>query len=122
MPKGRLAEDGKISDRYPNLVETETSNYAERTELNVINSDATIILSHEELKGGSILTKEFAQKHRKSFLFIDFVEFDLDIASDTTKAFLKLIGCQTLNIAGSRASEDASIYQKTKDFLTLLFD
>lgn len=122
VPKGRIAEDGIISDKYPNLVETETSNYAERTEQNIINSDATIILSHGDLIGGSLLTKEFAQRHKKSFLFIDFDEFDLQTASEIGKEFLKFTKCKILNIAGSRASQDKEIYQKTKKFLSLLFD
>ena len=43
VPKNRLAEDGRISEKYLNLVETETEDYAERTELNVKNSDATLL-------------------------------------------------------------------------------
>jgi hypothetical protein len=42
-PKGRRSEDGTIPDTYP-LVETSTSNYAVRTEKNVIESDGTLIL------------------------------------------------------------------------------
>ena len=42
-PKGRLAEDGKISDKYP-LIETRFANYLQRTKWNVRNSDATLIL------------------------------------------------------------------------------
>lgn len=122
VPKGRIAEDGTIPYKYPNLVETETSNYAERTEQNIINSDATIILSHGDLIGGSLLTKELAQEHKKSFIFIDFDEFDLQTTSEMGKEFLKFTKCKILNIAGLRASEDAEIYQKTKKFLTLLFD
>ncbi len=120
VPKGRLAEDGRISEKYSNLIETETENYAERTELNVINSDATIIISHGDLSGGSLLTKELAQKHKRPFLFIDFEEFDPETASENAKEFLKMTNCKILNIAGTRHSEDSQIYKKTKDFLTLL--
>ncbi len=42
-PKGRMAEDGRISDKYP-LIETESEDYAERTRLNVENSDGTLII------------------------------------------------------------------------------
>ncbi len=122
VPKGRRAEDGKIPDKYPNLIETSKRNYTQRTELNIINADATLILSHGELKGGSLLTRELAGKHNKSFLFIDFAEFDIKLASETAKDFIKITNCKTLNIAGSRASGDAEIYRKTKDFLTMLFD
>src|SRR2546421_5720527 len=42
-PKGRLAEDGPISSRYP-LMETPTSLYSERTEWNIRDADATLVL------------------------------------------------------------------------------
>ncbi|MGI8670958.1 MAG: putative molybdenum carrier protein [Aridibacter sp.] len=122
VPKGRRAEDGKISDKYPNLTETKTINYAERTELNVINSDATIIFSHGKLKGGSLLTRQLAEKYKKPFAYINLIEKHSEIKLQKTKYFLQTTNCKTLNIAGSPASEDAEIYQKTKDFLTNLFD
>jgi predicted Rossmann-fold nucleotide-binding protein len=43
-PKGRLAEDGSIDLRYP-LKETNSSEYRERTEKNVEDSDGTLILT-----------------------------------------------------------------------------
>jgi hypothetical protein len=41
-PKGRLAEDGVIPDRYP-LQETTSDQYQVRTKRNVLHSDATLI-------------------------------------------------------------------------------
>lgn len=122
VPKGRRAEDGRISDKYPNLVETETSDYAERTEQNIINSDATIILSHGKLTGGSLLTRRLAKLHQKLYLHIDFLKFDPETAARKAENFLKPLDCKILNIAGTRASGDTEIYQKTREFLTLLFD
>ncbi len=122
MPQGRRAEDGGIPDKYPNLIETEKRNYAERTELNIINSDATMIFSHGKLKGGSLLTRRLAKRHRKPFLHIDFSEFDSRSAVADARDFLNSNEVKTLNIAGSRASGDEKIYQKTKKFLTNLFD
>jgi hypothetical protein len=117
VPKNRAAEDGTISEKYPNLVETETENPAERTELNVINADATLIFSHGNLTGGSKLTQEFAEKHRKPFLHVDFSELTIPQAIEKTKTWLASIDAETLNVAGARASEDAEIYAKTKEFL-----
>lgn len=119
VPRNRLAEDGRISEIYPNLIETETP--AERTELNVKNSDATLILSHGDLKGGSLLTKEFAEKYKKPFLHIDFSALSFEQAARKTQKWLDSIGCKNLNVAGSRASEDAKIYDKTKDLLHHVF-
>lgn len=120
IPKNRAAEDGRISEKYPNLIETETENPAQRTELNVINSDAILIVSHGELRGGSKLTAEFAEKHRKPFLHVDFSASTIDEAIEKANAWLASIECEALNIAGARASEDADIYAKTREFLLKL--
>lgn len=122
VPKNRIAEDGRISDKYPNLIETETENYSERTELNVENSDATIILSHGELKGGSLTTRKYAEKYEKPFLHIDFSALTIEKAVKNARKWLDSINCKTLNVAGSRASEDAKIYDATKNFLRKLFN
>ncbi len=121
VPKNRLAEDGRISDKYPNLIETETENPSERTKLNVKNSDATLILSHGKLKGGSLLTKKIAEKCKKPFLHIDFSALPFEQATRKTQKWLDLINCKNLNVAGSRASEDMEIYDKAKIFLQKLF-
>jgi predicted Rossmann fold nucleotide-binding protein DprA/Smf involved in DNA uptake len=121
MPKGRRAEDGKIGEKYPNLTETLTRNYAERTELNVQNSDATLIVSHGELTKGSLMTKRFATKHQKPFLHINFLESNIKESANKVRKWLNSINCKKLNIAGSRASTDAAIYERTRDFLAELF-
>ena len=121
VPKGRRAEDGKIAEKYPNLIETAKRNYAERTELNVQNSDATLIISHGKLMGGSRLTKNFAEKHQKPFLHIDLTSETMDELIKKTRKWLGSTKCKNLNIAGSRSSTDAEIYEKTKVFLEKLF-
>jgi hypothetical protein len=121
IPKNRLAEDGRIPEKYPNLRETETENPAERTELNVQDSDATLIFSHGDLKGGSKLTMEMCDKHAKPCLHVDFEKTDFAQAVKKAQQFVIFSNCQTLNIAGARISEDARIYEKTKDFINQLF-
>ena len=121
IPKNRLAEDGRISEKYKNLQETETENPAERTELNVKDSDATLMFSHGELIGGSLQTKRFAEDYKKPFLHIDFSALPFEAAIDKTKNWLASIDCKKLNVAGSRSSEDAEIYAKTRAFLEKLF-
>ena len=121
IPKNRRAEDGWISADYPNLTETATRSYAVRTELNVRNADATLIVSHGKLTGGSLLTKKFAAEHGKPFLHVDFLESTLGDAAEKARRWLVSINCRRLNIAGPRASTDAEIYEKTKLFLAELF-
>jgi Circularly permutated YpsA SLOG family len=48
--KGRKAENGPIPDRYP-LQETDSTSYPVRTELNVKDSDRTLILTWGRLTG-----------------------------------------------------------------------
>jgi hypothetical protein len=121
VPKGRRAEDGRISENYPNLIETATRNYAERTELNVQNSDATLIFSHGKLTGGSRLTRKLAERNAKPFRHVDFIKADITRTAAEIRQWLISINCRKLNIAGSRVSTDALIYRKTFDFLKLLF-
>ena len=121
IPKNRRAEDGEIPAEYPNLTETKTEDYAARTELNVKNSDATLLLSHGELKGGSLLTKQFAENYEKPFLHVDFSALPLEQAVEKTTEWLDSIDCRELNIAGARASEDAAIYEQATEFLKRIF-
>ena len=69
-PRGRLAEDGRISDRY-RLRETDSSDYAVRTERNVLDSDATLVLCRGEPRGGTLLTIRLAQRHGRPHLVVD---------------------------------------------------
>lgn len=121
IPKGRRAEDGRISENYPNLIETSKRNYAERTELNVQNSDATMIVSNGRLTGGSLLTKKFAEKYQKPVRHFDLLETTVKEAAQKAREWLLAINVERLNIAGPRASTDAAIYEKTGEFLTELF-
>src|SRR5262245_14726445 len=59
-PKGRLSEAGPIPSQY-HLKETASANYAERTRLNVRDSDGTAVFTIvPKLKGGSLATCKFA--------------------------------------------------------------
>ncbi len=117
-PRGRLAEDGRIPDRYP-LTETPNRRYRERTEWNVRDSDATLILATGKLKGGTRLTKHFAEQCGKPVCRVDF-------ADPPSPAWLweQLLThqIQSLNIAGPRESTEPGIYQKTVDYLHRLLD
>ena len=54
------------------MQETETDDVNVRTELNVQNSDATLIFSHGLLFGGSEYTDRMARQHGKPCLHVDF--------------------------------------------------
>ncbi len=99
-PKGRLAEDGKIGCEY-HLRETDSTEYSERTEHNVIDSDATLILYDQVLSGGTRLTQQFARKHRRANFAVDLSQ-PIDLNDLINWIDRHNIG--VLNVAGPRES------------------
>jgi hypothetical protein len=103
-PRGRLAEDEAIDARYE-LSETPSSNYAQRTEWNVRDSDATVIFSIRPwLTGGSRKTAQFARQYRKPWLQLS-AQRDGRNAPKKLAEFLAKTPTAILNVAGPRASE-----------------
>jgi hypothetical protein len=109
IPKGRIAEDGPLPDKYQ-LQEMPTSSYPKRTEQNVIDSDGTLIFSRGKPTGGTDYTRKMVLKHKKQLLHID---LNLRTSYDAAYLILPWIELQhikTLNVAGPRASKDPAIY------------
>jgi len=108
-PKGRKAEDGKISAQYQ-LQETPSADYLQRTEWNARDSDGTVIFTMgKELTGGSKRTAEFASKHGKPLLHLypgKSYQMAVELLSFVTRNNL-----QTLNVAGTRGSKEPEIYR-----------
>src|SRR5262245_10091353 len=103
-PRGRLAEDGQISARYQ-LVETPGDAYAQRTEWNVRDADATVVLSVSGiLTGGSLLTMELARRLGRPCLHVSRERDGVEAAASALRAFLGAHGVRVLNVAGPRAS------------------
>ena len=117
VPKGRLAEDGPIPDRYPGLIETNTTSSSERTRLNVVSSEGTLILSHGPPEGGAKLTNELAAQFNKPRLHIDLSAIGYGEAVIKITYWLDSGSIKVLNIAGPRASEDPKIYEATLSLL-----
>ncbi len=105
-PHGRWAEDGPIPGRYP-LRETPSADPAQRTRWNVRDSDATLILSPAPLQGGTALTADAARQRGRPLLVVD----PSSSIVDGPVAWLvrSVPPGGTLNVAGPRASEAASI-------------
>jgi predicted Rossmann-fold nucleotide-binding protein len=116
VPRGRKAEDGRIHARY-RLREMASYRYADRTEKNVRDSDATLIVSRGPLTGGSRLTLGLARKHRKPCLHVDLAVTGMEEAETRVRTWLEENEVTTLNVAGPRASNDPGIYDRV---LTLL--
>jgi hypothetical protein len=115
-PRGRLAEDGYIPDEYP-LQETATSVYAERTELNVKDSDGTLVLTCGSPSGGTAYTVTCAQRHGKPYYVVDLTQ-RADVLS--TRQWLRSSSITVLNVAGPRRSESPEGYRLAYEFLMRL--
>jgi len=120
IPKGRLTEEGRLDSKYK-LKEMETTNYNKRTEQNVIDSDGTLIISHGKLTGGSDYTREMALSHHRPWLHIDLNKTGAFQAAGKIKSWIAENEIEVLNVAGSRASKDPSIYQDTVDIIETIF-
>jgi hypothetical protein len=115
LPKGRKDENGNVlPERYNGMQETDTDNVNVRTELNVRDSDATLIFSHGPLFGGSAFTENMTRKHGKPWLHIDFDRQEADRAVPLVRKWLLQIRPRVLNVAGPRASNDPTIYSQVK--------
>jgi len=109
VPKGRLAEDGRIPERYVGMVETESADYAVRTARNVRDSDATLIVSHGPLDGGSLFTWREAIRIGRPVLHLDLAALAIPAAAERLQSWLTELRPTVLNVAGPRASRDPAI-------------
>jgi hypothetical protein len=109
IPKGRKTEDGRLPENYC-LKETSSSHYSQRTKRNVMEADGTLIVSHGELSGGSAYCRAIADKHSKPWLHIDLNRTASFLAAFSIKKWIIKYEIRVLNVAGTRASKDPSIY------------
>jgi hypothetical protein len=118
-PRGRRAEDGRIADRYL-LKETQGTQYAQRTEWNVRDSDGTVIFTIDpHLHGGAKRTMEFAREYRKPWLHLS-QTVPIEENVETLRAFILDHQIAILNVAGSRASMEPEIGAFVGEMLTAL--
>jgi len=119
-PKGRLAEDGRIAEIY-SLEETPLEDVDQRTEWNVRDSDATLILTWGVPAGGTKWTIECAENQKKPFLIFD---IESPVGKDEAEKFHRWLennSVRTLNVAGPRESlRPGVIYSKSQNYLRAL--
>ena len=112
-PNGRLAEDGPLDPEYP-LKETPSSDYSQRTEWNVRDSDGTLILHGGHLSGGTAFTVELAARHNRPCLILDLSQ---NPASLTFPKWARQHRIRVLNVAGPRESGVPGISDQASAFL-----
>ena len=115
-PRGRRAEDGDIDGRYP-LRETPSRIYSQRTEWNVRDSDATLILCRGDMTGGTRLTANIADRYGRPLLALD-LDSDPDLGSVLDWLEAHRVG--VLNVAGPREGGAPGIYAQSLVFLAQL--
>ncbi len=109
-PKGRLAELGQAIPLKYQLKETTTSEYSERTKLNIRDSDGTLIFVPSlplKVTDGTVLTIQEVQEKKKPYLLIDLSQ-NLDI--DMVIKWIKQNKIEILNVAGPRESQSPGVY------------
>jgi len=107
-PHGRLAEDGVIPPIYQ-LRETDSADYDERTEKNVLDSDATLIVARaRKLSGGTAFTKTCAEQQGRPVIVVCEPGGVSQGAAALSK-FLKRNNVRTLNVAGPCESQAPGI-------------
>ncbi len=130
-PKGGWAEDltdppGLLA-KYPHLKETPDPHPLQRTEWNVRDSDATLIIIDAEGLSVSIGTRrahQWAHQHGKPLLFVDASDPEAPAhAAAWLRAQQRRFGKHmTLGIGGPRESEAPGIYVRARTLFAAILD
>ena len=127
-PCGRLAEDGVVPEGFYTLKECPTGGFRERTRMNVVNSDATLILVDAlPLVGGTAYTADYAAKNGRPCKVV--LLSDADAVTQIRDWMLSLEdsvrpgqpGGIVLNVAGPRESGSPGIFARAKKTLLEVF-
>jgi Circularly permutated YpsA SLOG family len=130
-PKGGWAEDlaeppGLLA-KYPHLQETPLADPAQRTEWNVRDADACMIIVDAgglPVSRGTALALELAARYGKPLIVADLREPDaLERAGLWLRTQCHVFGsCLSLAIGGPRESEAPGIYVRAAAFIRALMD
>ena len=133
IPKGRLAEDGIVPEKFDQMTVAPRKDYLFRTEWNVTHSDATLIIAREpweenvseecsncteELTGGTKRTADHCRKHGKPCLAI----FTANVPKVVDWLNGLAIPDLVLNVAGPRESKANGIQESTRKFVARLIE
>ena len=91
-----------------------SDDYLKRTEANVFDSDATLVMTHGKPTGGSKRTIEFAKKHGRPWHHLNMSKH-MEPEVQKAMGWLKE-SCPdncTLNVAGTRESKEPGIQMET---------
>lgn len=120
IQKGRRTQHWTLPEKYQ-LQEMNTASYKDRIEKNVIDSDGTLIISHERLAGGSDYSRKMAEKHQRPCLHINLKETSGFFAASAINTWIREKNIAVLNVTGPKASEDPEIYKAAMDVLESVY-
>lgn len=126
IPTGGYAPKGWRTEKGPDprlarlgLKQTNSTDYRERTTMNVEHSDATLILAADFSSAGTQLTKQLCCELSRPYYPI---LFGLEIIDPNgLQQWLQALGVRTLNVAGNRESVAPGITRFAVQFLTPIF-
>jgi len=121
-PRGRLYEPGQLPDEYfestkrnCGLREAESSRYTQRTALNVIDSNATLIMKSGLMTPGTKLTVKICRDKKRYYVICD--PYKIYQVPRVVKFIIEQ-EVEVLNVAGPRESSRPGIYNQSKLFIT----
>ena len=92
--------------------------YQQRTEWNARDSDGTLILTIGKPEGGTLLSMDFARKHKRPCLVVDLA---LPVDVQAVKDWILGHQIENLNVAGPRASKQPEVYDRAVAMLKAIF-
>ena len=111
IPKGR-----RSAEKY-HLQETKGIDYSQCTELNILESDGTLILTLGKPIKESKLAQQISIKHHRPCLHIDLNEIDEPRAVQIISTWIEARKINTLNVTGPGVDKDPHIHEATKRIL-----
>jgi hypothetical protein len=113
-----LAEDGPIHKKYP-LLELESPDYRVRTKQNLLDAQATAIIYHKLISGGTKLTQRLCHQHHRPHILIDASQQNPHQAAHDLHQFCNDHFITALNVAGPRMSSWKDGYKYTYEAISL---
>jgi hypothetical protein len=118
--RGRKSDDGLLAPRYV-LEEVEIRDFADRTEPNILNSDATLICTFGRLATPGKMAVELARRHGKLCFHLDLNLEATDYAVKAVRTWVEDNDIKTLCVTGNRESEATGLHGAVKDLLLRVF-
>ena len=119
IPKGRINEEGEIPKKYTGLTECSARTYPARTELNVRDTDGTILfVVPGKFSRGTELTRRIASRFKRPLLV---VPVNSPPSAEEFRIWVEQFEIRRLNVAGPRESKNPGIHDTAQEILTGYF-